>query len=79
MEIARPSQPKLPPPEPIETLPLEWDVITNENAPEGEWVFFALTPEQYEVLSRNMAEILRWVKEAQWRLDYYGETDVRQD
>jgi hypothetical protein len=34
-------------------------------------VYYGLTPEAYEVLSRNMADILRWVKESAWRLDYY--------
>lgn len=30
-----------------------------------------LDGDQYDTLSRNTAEILRWVKEAQWRLDWY--------
>ena len=23
-------------------------------------------------MARNMAELLRWIQEAQWRLDYYA-------
>lgn len=75
VEVERPTKATLPAPQPIDIQPIEWNVITPERVPEGEWVYFALTPEQYETLSRNVAEILRWVKEAQWRLDYYGEVD----
>lgn len=41
-------------------------------------MYYALTPDQYETMSKNMSDILRWVREAQWRLDYYrgeGPTD----
>lgn len=34
-------------------------------------MYYGVTPKNYEVLARNMADILRWVKEARWRLDYY--------
>lgn len=40
-------------------------------SPDPDVVYFALTPKEYEELSLNMADILRWVKEARWRLDYY--------
>lgn len=32
---------------------------------------FALTARGYEALSRNMAEMIRWAKEASWQLDFY--------
>jgi len=36
----------------------------------------ALTARAYEALSRNMAELIRWIEEARWRLGYYrGEAD----
>jgi len=61
-----------------ETVPLN-----EEYEPEREqifeginWVYFGITPENYEVLSRNQAEALRWVKEAMWRLQYYAKEDV---
>lgn len=34
-------------------------------------VLFALSPGDYENLSVNMADILRWIREAQWQLNYY--------
>jgi hypothetical protein len=65
-------KPPVPNPRPIETSPIEWFVITPDRLPNGEnWVYYGITPKQYETLSRNMADILRWVKEAQWRLQYY--------
>ena len=67
------SRPPIPDPEPIQVLPLKWVVITPDRLPEGRYVFFALTPREYENLSANMAEFLRWIKEARWRLDYYNE------
>ncbi len=37
------------------------------------WVRFAVTVKDYENMSRNMADILRWIKESQWQLDrQYG-------
>jgi hypothetical protein len=59
--------PPLPLPEPIETLPVEWTAIES-----NEGIVLVLTPRQFENLSNNLAEILRWVQEAAWRLKYYG-------
>lgn len=36
-----------------------------------DWVVYGLDPKQYEILAKDMADILRWVKEAKWRLRYY--------
>src|SRR3546814_66691 len=63
--------PNIPNPKPIETALVEWVVLTPERLPtEDGWVYYGLTPEQYETLARNMAEILRGVRAAQWRLEY---------
>lgn len=72
-EIKQPdARPPLPNPRPIETSTFKWKVVTRDRLPEGDrWVYYAITPQEYEVLSRNMAEMLRWVREAQWRLEYY--------
>lgn len=71
-EIARPAdRPALPNPQPVEMLDVDWKVVTPDTLPEGRYVLFALTPQQYESLSLNMAELRRWIDEAMWRLDYY--------
>lgn len=79
VEVERPApRPVLPDPKPIDQAPFEWEVITPERLPEGErWVRYSLTVRDYETLARNIADILRWVKEAEWRLRYYrGEGGV---
>ncbi len=35
------------------------------------WSFFAVNDRNYESLTKNMADITRWVKEAVWRLSFY--------
>jgi hypothetical protein len=62
-----PEKPTLPDPEPIQTLPVEWQVIETEDGP-----LLALPPKEFENLATNLAEILRWIQEAAWRLHYYG-------
>ena len=67
-----PERPPLPNPKPIEQRDFSWVVITPDRLPEGDdWVFFGLTPRDYESLSLNTADTLRWVREAMWRLRYY--------
>lgn len=62
----------VPNPNPIDLNLFNWKVITADRLPSNDnWVYYGLTPKQYEILARNMAEILRWVEEAQWRLDFY--------
>lgn len=77
-EIERPTRPALPDPKPIQQAPFKWEVLTPDKLPEGErWVRYGLTVKSYETLARNVADILRWVKEAEWRLRYYrGEGEV---
>lgn len=73
-DIERPvEKPVIPDPQPINTAPVKWLVLTPDRLPKGgAWVYYGITPQQYEVMARNMADILRWVKEARWRLDYYS-------
>jgi len=73
-----PGRPTIPNPRPIETDDVEFVVVTPETLPEGDnWVLYAVTADDYETLSRNMGDILRWVVEASWRLRYYrGEEDI---
>lgn len=62
-------------------LPVQWKVVTRETLPrEGDYVFFALTPREYENLAMNWAEAIRWATEAAWRLNYYaGRADTSAD
>jgi len=53
----------LPHPAPIETLPVRFHVPETGDV--------CLAPESYENLALNMAEFLRWITEAKWRLDWY--------
>ena len=74
VEIVQPSQakPNLPNPQPIEINNFKFKVLTETTLPsESGWVYYGLTPSQYEILARNTAEMLRWIKEANWRLKYY--------
>lgn len=73
VEIEKPAErPPLPNPKPIAQREVEWVVLTPDTLPEGTgWVFFAITPRDYEDASLNQAEVLRFVREATWRLRYY--------
>jgi hypothetical protein len=84
VEVERPeSRPALPNPQPIETQTFKWDVLVLVPGGDGNiqvqrspqitrpQPYYAITPQEYEILSRNMAEMLRWIKEAHWRLQYY--------
>lgn len=61
-----PAKPPLPRPAPVETLPVDWTVVATEDGPA-----LALTEEQFQHLAQNLAELLRWIREAAWRLHYY--------
>ena len=65
-------RPPLPHPEPVRQEVIEWVVLT-KTSDGAETTYFALTPEDYEKLSRNTVDILRWMEEAMWRLRYYAE------
>jgi hypothetical protein len=59
----------LPKPDPISLNDIEWKIVEADNEK-----YIALTPEDYEDLSLNMAEILRYIKELNSQLDYYVES-----
>lgn len=63
-----PSKPTLPSLEPVSLRPFHWKVTRDG--------LFSLSAQDYEVLSNNMAELLRWVKAAAARLRYYETGDL---
>jgi hypothetical protein len=71
--IDRPVKPTLPNPKSIDLeIGIKWKVLIKSRIPEkDDFVFYCVTPKDYEKMARNNGEILRWVKEAKWRLDYY--------
>ena len=73
IEVDRPDpRPPIPNPEPVQQREVRWVILTPETIPPGDgWVFFALIPPDYEDLAFNMADLLRWIQGAAWRLDYY--------
>ena len=67
-----PVRPNLPDPRPVDLSTFEFKVLTEKTLPtEPGWVYYGITPEAYETMSRNTAELLRWIQEADWRLQYY--------
>ena len=62
-----PAKPILPAPDPVQSLKVDWKVVQTDEGPA-----LALTEEQLQILATNSSEILRWVSEAAWRLNYYG-------
>lgn len=67
-----PERPNIPNPDPVDLQEVDWVVLTPDTVPtEEEWVLIGLSPEDYERLSLNQAELLRWITEARWRLRYY--------
>jgi hypothetical protein len=57
------TRPPLAMPLPISTLPFDFFEQNDQ---------MCLTPEHYKNLALSLADTLRWVEEARWRLDYYG-------
>lgn len=73
-----PNKPALPLPAPISLQPVTFIVVTPATVPVGDdWTLVALSPKQYEALTRNDAEIIRWMKEAMFQLLYYRETEKK--
>jgi hypothetical protein len=76
--IAQPNlRPNLPDPEPIETRPIQWKVLTEKDIIEKDEAYIALSPKDYEELALSMSDIVRWVKEARWRLNYYKGEELK--
>ena len=59
----------LPAPRPIQTRAVTWHVLDTGSV--------CLAPREYGDLAHNMAEILRWVKEAQYQLNFYAMPQVK--
>lgn len=56
---------------------VSWKVLTPDTIPEGDFIFFAITVEDYETMSLNEAEKLRWINDIQVRVEYYeGDKDA---
>lgn len=72
-----PARPNLPKPNPLEMEPYHWNVLAPGYWRDPDAVYFCLTPPDYESAARNQAEILRFIRETMWQLDYYrkGESD----
>ena len=67
-----PEKPVLANPSPVQQVRVTWKVLTPGTIPEGEdCVFFGLTSKNYENLAINQAELLRFITEAMFRLNYY--------
>lgn len=58
----------LPDIQPVKLETVKWRVLEQDGQP-----LFALTARDYEALSRNMAELARWTKEARYQLNFYRE------
>lgn len=65
-EVKEPPRSVLPRPEPVRTEQLQWRVVEVDGEP-----LFALTARGYEALSRNVADMVRWAREASWQIDFY--------
>ena len=68
-EAKQPPLPVLPAPEPVKLESVRWEVVEV-----GSEAMFALPARGYEALSRNMAELARWAREASYQLDFYRRT-----
>ncbi len=66
VQTPTPLPPPLPKPAPIDLLSVEFIVVETEDGN-----VLALTPDQYQNLALNNAEVLRYVREADQQLDYY--------
>lgn len=67
-------------PRPINTKPVEFVVITNNNREklDLEPVWYAITTTSYENLAYNMQELIRYISQQQNQINYYrsnAETD----
>lgn len=72
-KLPRPTVSPLPDPTPITTVPFKWEHVNI-----GGKEYLAVDGKGYEVLSRNMAEFLRWIREARDRLDWYTKELTRE-
>ena len=71
LTVTEEPRPSLAPPAPIVTQTVTFQVLTRKTLPEDEFVFYAVTPEQYENMARNQKEIERWIAQAADQIRYY--------
>jgi DNA topoisomerase VI subunit B len=64
--VKTPTKALLPKPEPLHLNEVKWIVVKTDKGN-----VLALTPAEYEKLSLNIAEIIRYVTEVNSQLDYY--------
>lgn len=65
-EIPRAATPNIPKPDPLQMRNVEFIVVQTEDGN-----VFALTPQEYKDLQLNLAEILRYAKEADAQIEFY--------
>lgn len=79
--VSRPA-PTFPQAQPASQYPYEWIVITRENfeqrmseleATDGDFVVFAVTPEGYQNLNMNQAELRRYIEQQSVVVEGYQE------
>ena len=67
-------------PNPIKLQDVEWHVVTEDNLDEfiemlrstrSHVVFFAITPDDYEIMAYNLQDIRRYIKELKEIIVYY--------
>lgn len=67
-----PLRPAVPNPQPVQQTNVKWKILKADRLPAGkDWVYFGVTPQDYERLSRNKADVLRFIKESMFRFRYY--------
>lgn len=71
------------PPKPIQTLPVKFVVVTNENKDSSlerlsggssEYSAYCITPKTYQNMAYNLAEAIRYIKEQKAIISYYETT-----
>lgn len=80
--VVRPEAPHFPQSQPAQQVPLQWVVITRENfeqrlqelsSTNQNFVVFAITPEGYENLNMNEAELRRYIQQQSAQIQGYQE------
>lgn len=65
-EIERPKTVVLPMPTPVDLTDVTWVIVTR---PDGRYI--ALTPDDFEALQLNQADVVRYIRESRAQLIYY--------
>lgn len=75
LEMVTPDKtPPIPNPKALSLQTIQgWVIATKDRPVDPDGVYWCLVSKDYEAVSRNGAEVDRWVTEARWRMDYYRE------